>query len=110
MRSHVNMSLVSRGVPATRAAHLATSISQSQAGGTSIRSIPHFIRLDFAYATRSVLYVMTAIMGFAGVVALFGLRRGLQDASPTTTGGSVDTTGTANTPGTANATGTATAG
>ena len=74
----MNMSLVSRGVPATRAAHLATSISQSQAGGTSIRSIPHFIRLDFAYATRSVLYVMTAIMAAAALVALVGLKRGVQ--------------------------------
>jgi EmrB/QacA subfamily drug resistance transporter len=79
MRSHVTTSLVSRGVPAARAAHLAKSISQSQTGGTSIRLIPHFIRLDFAYATRSVLYVMAAIMAAAAFVAFVGLRRGLQE-------------------------------
>ncbi len=78
MRSHVTTSLVSRGVPAARAAHLAKTISQSQAGGTSIRSIPHFIRLDFAYATQRVLYVMTAIMAAAALVALVGLKRGVQ--------------------------------
>ena len=39
---------------------------------------PHFIRLDFAYATRSVLYVMAAIMAVAALVALRGLRRGVQ--------------------------------
>ncbi len=40
--------------------------------------IPHFVRLDFAYATRSVLYVMAAIMAVAAVVAFIGLRAGLQ--------------------------------
>jgi len=78
MRSHVTTSLVSRGVPAARAAHLAKTISQSQAGGTSIRLIPHYIRLDFAYATQRVLYVMTAIMAAAALVALVGLKRGVQ--------------------------------
>jgi hypothetical protein len=35
-------------------------------------------RLDFAHAISSVLYVMSGIMFVAGVVALFGLQRGLQ--------------------------------
>ena len=42
------------------------------------RSIPHFIRLDFAYATRTVFYVMAGIMAVAAVVALVGLERGVQ--------------------------------
>jgi hypothetical protein len=45
-----------------------------------VSSIPHFYSLDFAYATQSVLYVMCGIMAAAGLVALFGLRSGLQEA------------------------------
>ena len=37
------------------------------------------MRLDFAYATRSVLYVMAAIMAAAAVVAFAGLKAGLQE-------------------------------
>jgi hypothetical protein len=44
-----------------------------------VSSIPHYYSLDFADATQSVLYVMCGIMGFAGMVALLGLRRGLQE-------------------------------
>ena len=53
------------------------TISQSRAGNGSITAIPHFVRLDFAYATRSVLYVMAAIMA-AAFVAFVGLRAGVQ--------------------------------
>ena len=42
---------------------------------------PHFVRLDFAYATRSVLYAMAGIMAAAAVVAFVGLRRGVQEES-----------------------------
>jgi hypothetical protein len=44
--------------------------------------IPHFVSLDFAYATQTVLYVMWGIMGFAGLVAFVALKRGLQEAAP----------------------------
>jgi EmrB/QacA subfamily drug resistance transporter len=82
LRTRVTTSLIAQGVPAHAAAAQASAISQSRAGG-SIASIPHFIRLDFAYATRSVLMVMAAVMAAAAVVALIGLRRGLQeDAEP----------------------------
>ena len=37
------------------------------------------MRLDFAYATRTVLYVMAAIMVAAAVVAFVGLRPGVQE-------------------------------
>jgi hypothetical protein len=65
-------------MPSGRAHATASSISQSRAGSGSIASIPHFVRLDFAYATRSVLYVMAAIMAVATIVAFLGLRAGVQ--------------------------------
>ena len=49
-------------------------------------SIPHFVSLDFAQATQTVLYVMCGIMAFAGVVALLGLQRGRQETVPSTRG------------------------
>ena len=61
------------------AAAEADAISQSQGGSGSASSIPHFVRLDFAYATRSVLFGMAIAMAVAAVVGLVGLRRGLQE-------------------------------
>ena len=58
-----------------------SSISQSQ-GGTG--SIPHFVRLDLAYATRTVLYAMAVIMAVAAIVAFVGLRSGLQQEAEAT--------------------------
>jgi len=37
------------------------------------------VALDFAYATRSVLYGMAGIMLVAAIVALIGLRKGVQE-------------------------------
>ena len=45
-------------------------------------TIPHFVRLDFAYASQTVFYVMAGIMAAAGVVAMIGLRRGRQQEPP----------------------------
>ena len=85
MRSRVTTSLIAQGEPASRAAHQAAGIAQqaqgSGSGSSSTSGIPHFIRLDFAYATRSVLYVMAGVMAAAAVVALLGLRQGLQEES-----------------------------
>ncbi len=78
LRSRVATSLIAQGLSSARAHAEASSLSQSRAGGGSIASIPHFVRLDFAYATRSVLYVMAAIMAVAAIVALVGLRAGVQ--------------------------------
>jgi EmrB/QacA subfamily drug resistance transporter len=78
MRSRITTSLIAQGVPAHAAAAQASSISQSRSAG-SVASIPHFIRLDFAYATRSVFYVMAAVMAAGAIVALLGLHRGLQE-------------------------------
>jgi len=77
-RSRLLTSLIARGVPAARARQQAHSIAQSQGGHGSLASIPHFVRLDFAYATRSVLYVMAAFMAIAAVTAMLGLRAGVQ--------------------------------
>ena len=78
MRSHLTTSLESQGVPAGRAATEAARLAQARGGGGT-SSIPRFVRLDFAYATRSVLYGMALVMAIAGVVALLGLRTGLQE-------------------------------
>jgi len=83
MRSRVTKSLISQGVPGGRAHAEASSISQSQGGSGSVASIPHFVRLDFAYATQSVLYVMAAIMAAAAIVAFVGLRAGAQEEADT---------------------------
>ena len=78
MRSRVTSSLIARACPA----HGHTPGVQHRPGPGptgATASIPHFVRLDFAYATRSVLYVMAAIMAAAAVVAFVGLRAGLQE-------------------------------
>ncbi len=78
MRSRVTTSLTSPGTPSARASAEVASLSWSRAGTGSIASIPHFFRLDFANATRNVLYVMAGIMAVAAIVALAGLRGGAQ--------------------------------
>jgi hypothetical protein len=76
----VTSSLTSRGVPAGRAAQEAASISQFQGGSSrTTTSIPHFIRLDFTAASRSVFYAMAIFMAVAAIVALVGLRSGRQE-------------------------------
>jgi MFS family permease len=78
-RDRVTTSLLARGLSSARAHAVASSLAQSQGGNGSVASIPHFVRLDFAYATRSVFYVMAAIMAAAAIVAFVGLRAGVQE-------------------------------
>ncbi len=79
VRSHLTTSLISLGVPSSRASAEAATLSQSHGSGSgSVATIPHFFRVDFAQATQTVLYVMAGIMAAAAIVALFGLRFGLQ--------------------------------
>jgi EmrB/QacA subfamily drug resistance transporter len=83
LTSRVTSSLVALGVPQAKAARQAASIAQQSHGGGGSGSsaganIPHFIRLDFAYATRNVLWVMAGVMAAAGIVAIVGLKRGVQ--------------------------------
>jgi len=85
LRSRIATSLIAQGVPRAAAHSEASRISQSRGGGAGVTAIPHFVRLDFALATRSVLYVMAAIMAAAAIVAVAGLRAGVQadaDALP----------------------------
>ena len=46
--------------------------------GVPRRDVPGRVHIRVASATRDVLYVMAVIMAIAGVVALRGLRRGVQ--------------------------------
>ncbi len=80
MRHHLTSSLIARHVPAGQAAATAASLAESHGGSGSVASIPHFFRLDFAYATQTVLYIMAGCMALASVVAFVGLRRGVQQA------------------------------
>ncbi|WP_237405165.1 MFS transporter [Actinacidiphila reveromycinica] len=77
--SHLRDSLVGQGVPAARAGSEAHRLSQAHQSSGSTSTVPHFVRLDFAYATRTVFYVMAGIMAAAAVVAWRGLRHGVQE-------------------------------
>jgi MFS family permease len=78
-RSRVASSLVARGLPARAASAQAAKIAQLQGGHGNVATIPAFIRADFAGATRDVFYGMAVVMAAAGVVALLGLRHGVQE-------------------------------
>ena len=82
-RSHVTASLTGRGLPGPAASAEAARIAQLQGGTGNPAAIPAFIRADFAAATRDVLYGMCLIMAVAALIALRGLRRGLQDDTET---------------------------
>jgi EmrB/QacA subfamily drug resistance transporter len=79
MRSRLTTSFVAHGLSPARAHAAASSLAQSHGGGGASGAIPHFVSLDFAYATRSVLYVMAAIMAAAAAVAFVGLKAGRQE-------------------------------
>ncbi len=79
-RAHLTTSLLAKHV--ADAAAEADGITQSQGGSGSVTHIPHFVSLDFAHATQTVLYVMCGIMALAGLVALIGLERGRQEVTP----------------------------
>ena len=82
MRSRLTTSLVAMGMPPARAAPEAARLAEGRtidATAHGVPAVPHFFELDFAYATRSVLYAMAAVMAVAAVVAAVGLRRGVQE-------------------------------
>jgi EmrB/QacA subfamily drug resistance transporter len=78
-RSAITASLTAKGLPGPAAAAEAAKIAQLQGGSGNPASIPQFIRADFAGATHDVLIAMAVIMGLAALVALRGLKRGVQD-------------------------------
>ena len=80
MRNHITNSLISLyHLPSSRAAAEAATLSQSHGSGSgSVASIPQFFRVDFAQSTQTVLYVMAGIMAAAAIVAILGLRGGVQ--------------------------------
>jgi MFS family permease len=79
-RSHLTTSL--RGMGDPHAATDAGRLAQAHQGTGSVASIPHYVSLDFAHATETVLYVMCGVMALAFVVALLGLERGRQEEPP----------------------------
>jgi hypothetical protein len=78
-RSEITSSLTARGEPPGAAATEAANIAQLRGGSGNTAAIPAFIRADFALATRDVLYGMAIVMALAALVALRGLRRGVQE-------------------------------
>jgi EmrB/QacA subfamily drug resistance transporter len=93
-RNRLTTSLQSLGFPSAQARSLAGSISESRggsappsggSGGALVAKVTHAARLDFAYATRTVLFLMAGIMLVAAVVALIGLQAGRQE-DPADTG------------------------
>jgi len=78
-QSAIASSLTGRGLPVPAASAEAAKIAQLRGGHGNPAAIPAFIRADFAAATRDVLYAMAIIMTVAGVVALLGLRSGVQE-------------------------------
>jgi EmrB/QacA subfamily drug resistance transporter len=77
LHGRLTTSLTDQGLSHAQASAEASQIAQSH-GGSGLK-IPEFVRLDFAYATRTVFYVMAGIMAAAAIVALLGLRRGVQE-------------------------------
>jgi EmrB/QacA subfamily drug resistance transporter len=79
LRTHLTSTLIASGMPSAAAHHQASRIAQlgagAGAGNGNSKVIPHFVQLDFADATRTVLTVMSWVMVVAAAVALVGLPR-----------------------------------
>ncbi len=85
LHGRLTTSFTAQGLSHDQAAAEASKITQSH-GGAGTGKIPDFVKLDFAYATQTVFYVMAGIMAAAAIVGLLGLRRGVQaDTEPVTT-------------------------
>jgi EmrB/QacA subfamily drug resistance transporter len=82
LRSRVTSSLIAQGVRPAQATAQAAKIGQTENTGANPADIPHYVRVDFAYATRTVFFVMAGIMVAASLVALVGLQPGVQQATP----------------------------
>ena len=78
LHGRLTTSLTTQGLSHDQAAAEASKIAEFH-GGAGAGKIPDFVKLDFAHATQTVFYVMAGIMAVAAVVALFGLKRGVQE-------------------------------
>ncbi|HVX20479.1 MAG TPA: MFS transporter [Acidimicrobiales bacterium] len=78
MRSEVTGSLLAQGASPAKAAAGAKAATAGSGNGTTAH-IPQFIRMDFAHASQTVFYVMCGVMAVAAVVALVGLKPGVQE-------------------------------
>ena len=85
-RSRITSSLTTQGLPGPAASAEAAKIAQLQGGNGNVTTIPPFIRADFAAAIREVLFGMCLVMAIAGLVALRGLKRGVQQETDETGG------------------------
>ena len=77
-RARLTDSLTAMGVPRVTAVSDAARLAEGRSA-VHVGSVPHVFALDFAYATRSVLWGMSLAMAVAAVVALVGLERGRQE-------------------------------
>ena len=80
-RTRLESSFIAQGIAPAKAASLAAQAAESGGAG-SARAIPPYVRMDFAYASQRVFYVMAGVMGAAALAALLGLRRGRQEDLP----------------------------
>ena len=87
-RSNLETSLATFGIPKARADAIAESVTGSggnnsasfaKQAGSKATEIFDAVRLDFAQATRVILFVMAGIMAVTALVALFGLPKGRQE-------------------------------
>ncbi len=85
LHGRLTTSLTTQGLAHDQAAAEASKITEFH-GGAGAGKIPGFVKLDFAHATQTVFYVMAAIMAVAAVVALFGLKRGVQEEAEAAVG------------------------
>ena len=79
MHDHLVTSLLAQGASQAKAEAEASQFGSGGSGGGSVTNIPHFVRLDFAQSTQTVLYSMAGIMAAAAIVAIVGLRSGAQE-------------------------------
>jgi EmrB/QacA subfamily drug resistance transporter len=85
-RSHLMSSLMANGLSSGEASKKAATIAQGHSA-VSTATIPHYVRLDFAYSIQTVLYVMAGVMAAAAIVGIIGLRFGVQKESDERTSG-----------------------
>jgi EmrB/QacA subfamily drug resistance transporter len=77
--SRVETTLGHLGVPTAQADRIAHQIAGASAGASSggtTAHAPHAIQLDFAHATRIVVFGMAVAMALAFVIAVLGMPRG----------------------------------